>query len=466
MKKMRIYLRCGHAVLGLALLAGLLAAPLHAQDRPPERVIRAYIPPDQLVSFLPSTPFDRFVDFLNPIFQRVTGKQVIDPDERTHPIGISIAGMHFLDAFELVLQYNGLTFRETDRYFIVEQAPPEQQLVLDAEQATGRATAAPAARQALPASLDTREIQINAILFELDHTRARDIGIDWSVFLGGAGSGQGGQGGQGGSGSGGSGNQSGQGGRNFILKTDDLFGGIDDLVQAPQEINFRDLNQFFRLAEQQGVGETIASPNVTVQSGEKGRIQIGTDVPVQVRDFAGNTVTQFFSTGIIVDVTPTLIEQPLADTAGAPTLEFIHLDVKVEKSGSSPSASGPIIDRNTATTRVLLLDGEQTVIGGLYSTDERVSRTGIPILKDLPGWFFGLRYIFGRTQRSTTQKELLIVLQARVLEPLEARAGKPFRENLLDEQRQKIRDALRQFNNRVGREVRMMDKYRMNTEQD
>ncbi|MEZ4699542.1 MAG: hypothetical protein R2834_04365 [Rhodothermales bacterium] len=57
-----------------------------------------------------------------------------------------------------------------------------------------------------------------------------------------------------------------------------------------------------RAFEQEGLGETI-SPTVTVQSGQKGNIQIGSDVPVQQRDFASNTITQFFSTGIIIDVT-------------------------------------------------------------------------------------------------------------------------------------------------------------------
>jgi type IV pilus assembly protein PilQ len=444
-------------------------APAQAQVRPPERQIRSYIPPDQLVSFLPSTPFDRFIDFLNPIFQRVTGKQVIDPDSRTQPIGISIAGVHFFDAFELVLQYNGLTYRETDRYFIVENAPEAPSVILDADQAAGRESpdaSISVQGETLPATLGTREIQINAILFELDHTRARDIGINWGVFLGDASGGAGGSGGSGNASGGNSGGTNGQGKKDFFLKTDELFSGIKDVVIAPDRLNFKDLNQFFRLAEQQGIGETIASPNVTVQSGEKGRIQIGTDVPVQVRDFAGNTVTQFFSTGIIVDVRPTLIEQAVADTAGAPTIEFIHLDVKVEKSGSTPSAAGPVIDRNAANTQVLLLDGEQTVIGGLYSTDESISRSGVPILKDLPGWFFGLRYIFGRTQRSTTQKELLIVLQARVLDPLEDRAERPIRENVLDEQRRLIEEALRRFNPDVGAKTEMMEKYHQELEEN
>src|SRR5690606_18122571 len=194
------------------------------------------------------------------------------------------------------------------------------------------------------------------------------------------------QGGQGGGGGGGGlGGQQGQNQPRFFLKTDDVFSSLDDIIIAPSRIDFTHLTQFFRLLESEGVGETVASPHVTVQSGIEGRMQIGSDVPVQVRDFAGNTITQFFSTGIIVDVTPTFVMQQVEDSTGLHEFEFVHLDVQVEKSGSTPSPSGPVIDRSTAQTQVLLLDGEQTVIGGLYTTEEVVSRRGIPVLKDLPG---------------------------------------------------------------------------------
>ncbi|MDX1430068.1 MAG: hypothetical protein R3282_07255, partial [Rhodothermales bacterium] len=312
------------AVLGMAVVALSAAFPKlsDGQDLPPQRQIRAYIPPDQLVSMLPSTPFDRFLEFVDPIFQRVTGKQVVDPEGRTGPIGVSIASMHFLDAFELVLQYNGLVYRETDRFFIVEQAPAGE------VGAVGAGAPSVSGTDLLPANKDTREIQINAILFELNHSKVRSTGLNWSVFLGSTAGGQGGSGG--GGGQGGGGNRS-----EFFLKTDRIFDDVEDYVRAPEEIPFSDLKQFFQFAETQGVGETIAQPQVSVQSGEKGTIQIGSDIPVQVRDFAGNTVTQFFSTGIIIDVTPTLVKEATADTAGAPVIEFVHLDVKVEKSGST-----------------------------------------------------------------------------------------------------------------------------------
>lgn len=417
---------------------GLAAVSTTAQAQ--QRQVRAYIPPDQLVSFLPSTPFDRFTDYLNPIFERVTGKSLVDPDSRAHPIGISISGMHFLDALELVLQYNDLEYRETERYFLV-QAKPEEDLILDADAAAGITRGVTEGETLAPATLDTRQIEIKAVLFELNHTKAKDSGIDWSILFGSTGSTGGGQS----SGGGGSENSV-----SFLLKTQDLFSGMEDIVEAPDQIDFSNLNSLFRLAEATGVGETVANPSVTVQSGQKGDIQIGSDVPVQIRDTFGNISTQYFKTGIIIDVTPTLIEQPLADTLGAPVAEFLHLSVKVEKSGSRPSASGPTIDRSLANTQLLLLDGEQTVIGGLYSTEESISRRGVPFLKDLPKWFFGLRYVFGRTQRSVTQKELVISLEANVVDPIRDRMTRQIPDNLLEAQRDAVRRALDRFDTGVS----------------
>ncbi|NNE35683.1 MAG: type II and III secretion system protein [Rhodothermales bacterium] len=445
MKSKIAYFSVPVTMFGLAvMLGGILVQPVAAQQTPPQRQIRTYIPPDQLVTFAPSTPFDRFIEYLSPIFLRVTGKQIVDPESRTQPIGLSLATMHFFDAFETVLQYNNLVYQESDQYFIITPAAAAGDVLA----AGGVPVAGGPEAIVLPATFDTREIQIDALLFEVNHSMAKDTGIDWNVFFGDNQQGSSGSGS--GSGSGGAGGSSENSAR-FFLKTDDLFSGVDDIISAPSRIDFSQLTQFFRLLETEGVGETVASPNVVVQSGEKGRVQIGSDIPVQVRDFAGNTVTQFFSTGIIVDVTPTLIRQFIDDgEGGEEEVEFIHMDVTVEKSGSTPSASGPTIDRSNANTQVLLLDGEQTIIGGLYTTEETVTRKGIPVLKDLPGWFFGLRYVFGRTQRNVAQKELVIVLHANVLESLGERSTKPFKRELLQRQRQIIEQTTRALNGELG----------------
>ncbi|MFW5973286.1 MAG: type II and III secretion system protein, partial [Bacteroidota bacterium] len=417
----RSYLRlpASAAVVLAALLMLMTAAPVaFGQDRVP-REVRTYVPPDQIVTFQPSTSFSRFVDLLNPVFERVTGKQIVDPEQRTFPIGITVAAMHFFDAFELVLEYNDLTFRETDRYFIIEEAPDETDLRAPQQAAGVRGRQGAAADPDRPTHR-TREIQINAMLFQIDHTLTRELGIDWRVLFPPLG----GQGQTGGGGTGGAG-QTDPRIPQIRVRTDRLFERFDDYVITPDEVDVAFLVNFFRALESVGAGETLAQPSVTVQSGREGRIQIGSDIPVTVRDFAGNTIPQFISTGIIVDVLPTLIASPLADSAGAPSLDFIHMNVQVENSSGRPFGEAVAIDRSTANTEVLLLDGEQTIIGGLFSVSLDNERRGVPILKDLPPWFFGLRYIFGYERKTQSQQELVIVLQAKLLNTLETRSDRP-----------------------------------------
>jgi type IV pilus assembly protein PilQ len=443
-----------------ALLVGALLIPTadafaqqdNLPDDRPARDQTQNVSPDQVVSFVPSTPFNEFIQFINPIFDRVTGKTIVDPEDRATAIGVSVSGAQFFDAFEAVLANQGLTYRETDRFFVIEQAREEEPTPPvrgEGGGGGGQQVQRQQQQQQQPATLETREIEINAILFDLNKTKARQMGLNWSAIFGplqagaGGGGGGGGRGGVGGGGGfGGGGGQGGGGQSNtppFLVDTEQFLEPLEDVLSAPDQIQLSTLIRFFQFLEQEGVGKTVSNPQVTVQSGQEGRIQIGTDVPVQTQDFAGNTVTQFFSTGLIINVVPTLLEEELADTTGAPSLEFVHLDVQVENSSSTPSAAGPIIDKNQADTQVILLDGEQTVIGGLETSEETVNRSGIPLLKDLPWWFFGLRYVFGSTERQVVQRELLIVLQADVRKPLRERAEDEFEEALIEQQRREAR---------------------------
>ncbi|MFO8098676.1 MAG: type II and III secretion system protein [Salinibacter sp.] len=431
--------RCAIFSLAALLFAGGVAETARAQERPDRRKTQTNIPPEQLVSFEPNTPLNQFIELVNPVFQDVADKPVVDPEDRSMPIGVNISGMHYLDALERVLEANELTYRETETAFLVQE--PEQ---------TSEPEAPPEGEQGDPlATLGSREIRIDAILFNLNLTRVRDLGLRWSALFpqeqGGQGGGSGGGGGTGGRSSGGEGEGQGQ----FFIRTDNLFESVDDVIQAPEQVTVGRFREFLNLLEQDDAGRTVANPQITVQSGEQGQIQIGQDVPVQTTDFAGNTVTQFFETGIIVDVTPTLITEPVVDTAGAPTMDFIHMDVRVEDSNSQPSSGGgPVINRNQANTQVLLLDEEATAIGGLITSQETKTRSGIPLLKDLPPWFFGLRYIFGRTNTNVQKQELLIVLKAEIVDPLRARRDDPADDEMIDERRRQAQEVLRRLGER------------------
>jgi type II secretory pathway component GspD/PulD (secretin) len=48
-------------------------------------------------------------------------------------------------------------------------------------------------------------------------------------------------------------------------------------------------------------------------------------------------------------------------------------------------------------------------------------RTGVPFLKDLPWYVFGLRYLFGYDKDQDTKKELVILMKADLVPTLQER---------------------------------------------
>ncbi|MDP8239794.1 MAG: hypothetical protein P9X24_11955 [Candidatus Hatepunaea meridiana] len=144
-----------------------------------------------------------------------------------------------------------------------------------------------------------------------------------------------------------------------------------------KELDFGSITAVFKSLANDQIGEIIASPQITVQSNNEGHIQIGSDFSVSTKDYSGNTVTQFFSAGTIINVNPHIFTLD--------TVTFIHLDLDVQKSSASASDLGIEVKKSSAKTSILLLDGEETMIGGLYSKEKAHSRDGVPILKDLPG---------------------------------------------------------------------------------
>lgn len=434
------------ALAALVATAGLAAPALLAvQAEAQVRTVRAYIPPDELVSFPAGTPMDEFVRLVNPTFRRVTGKSVVDPMDREDAIGVSLNGVHFIDAFELVLDRLNLDFRETEGYFIIEEPAViiDQNVVSTTtdQRTVTQIDAGPRAvgggMQAADVSAQDREVRISAIIFQLNRSKAKEVGTNWaSLFSQASGSGSGGTSG------GTTGGSSEQQGVQFFVDGGSFFDALDGFLQASSDrVPLTQLLNLFRYFEELGYGQTISSPSVTVRSGQQGQMQSGEDIPINTRDFQGNTITQFISTGTIIDVKPTLIVE---DVDGE-EIEFIHLDVKVEKSSSRIINGNVGVFKNDVQTQVMLLDGEQTALGGLTSTEESHSRKGVPLLKDIPL----LGYFFGYTARTETQQELVIVLQADVVDPLSARQGRKQRD-MLDEARERVRDRFNRFNEGAG----------------
>jgi hypothetical protein len=353
-----------------------------------ERLAKNYIPPEQIVSLSFATPFDRAVAIFNELSKKFLGKIIIDPEKRTIPIGVDIESMQWRDAFERILRYNNLWYEETPDYFRIVS------LVKGAEGKGGIQEEKP--------KVTDREVQISAVFYSVDAAKAHESGINWSIFRG----------------------------NNVNVQIDqnaaDAVSGNLFQVNANPRFDFdMNVHALLKLFDSKSLGEVIARPQITVRSGKEGEINVGDQFPVNTKDFAGNIITQLMNAGTIVKVTPTVI------TDGEKT--FIHLKLNVERSSVTTSSLGFDKAITTASTDALLLDGEETVIGGLYTNEERELREGVPILKDLPWWFLGLRYIFGHDQSELTRKDLIILIRADLLAPLTERTVT--HENLIEKQR-------------------------------
>ncbi len=375
-----------------------------AQTQSDNLPVREYTNPEEVVTFDRTTSFARAIDVINDFSQKHRNKAIIDRTDTQGDIGVSISTQHWMDALKLILRVKELQLVENPDFY--EIVVPQQEGQSQRQQSAGGGADGPDGEGPV-ATTQTKEVRINAVFFEGNRRALQEIGVDWSTI---------------------SENTPAEvtdAGQEGVQVPSSEFGdgpfvqvnseGASNVSQRVFEavLNFGEIGNtgisvqsLFSAFEAENLGEILASPTVKVMDGQPGRIQVGQDFSVKQRDFAGNVVEEFFSVGTILEVTPQIIEQN--DTT------FVHLDIVAERSSAQPDPVSTIINKQQAETQALLLDEQATVIAGLYRTEKSQVRRGIPILKDLPPWFFGLRYLFGYTSNDFLMRELVILLQVSI----------------------------------------------------
>ena len=422
------------AFLLIFLITGFtqIAYSQQSEDRPP----REFTNPEEMISFDRRTSFPDAIEVLTNYAQQYENKFIIDRSQRTGPIGVSLPAMHWKDALNYIMRVQKLVVLESDD--ILEIVTEEEATAITTSEKSVQSSGISGQEiDGISITTGTREVRINATFFEGNKRALREIGVDWSTisnsvpdnitdFIGEESSEElpntefdgrfvsvntrGAQ------------NVS-QSVFSSIVNLGDVGGGIE--VQA-----------LFSAFEADNLGEILATPSVKVMDGQEGRIQVGQDFSIKQRDFAGNVTDQFFSTGTILLVRPQIVE--VEDTT------LIYLELEAERSSAQPDPVSTVINKQQANTHALLLDGESTVIAGLYRTEESEVRRGIPFLKDLPGWFFGIKYLFGYNSVDRQESELIVLLQAELEDPLEERYNRSFKNKseLLAEKKQRHRNDL------------------------
>ncbi len=226
-----------------------------------------------------------------------------------------------------------------------------------------------------------------------------------------------------------SGNVKGVGG--FTNSPGNYLSGVNDsgqiteftfspIVSSGAFVNILDPNKFttlLSLAASKGHLNVLASPHILAVDNKEASIEIGDDIPIATgltqQPATGTGATTLVSTGqiqyrtagIILNVTPHISEK-----------NKVTLKIKQEFSspGGSEKVAGqdfPKFIKRTAQTTAIVQSGHTLIIGGLISNKKSRSRTGIPILSDIPI----IGGLFSTTTDTNSKTELLLMVTPYVI---------------------------------------------------
>jgi type IV pilus assembly protein PilQ len=154
--------------------------------------------------------------------------------------------------------------------------------------------------------------------------------------------------------------------------------------------------------ESSGNGRLLSTPRVTMQNNVEAEIMQGVQIPIQT--VANNTVTvSFKDAALTLKVTPQI-------TAANTVIMKISVENSSPDFGNAVSGIPPI-NTQRANTQVLVSDGQTTVIGGIYVSNEQTSSAKTPGLGQIPL----LRWLFKRDSVTDTSSELLIFITPRII---------------------------------------------------
>jgi type IV pilus assembly protein PilQ len=128
----------------------------------------------------------------------------------------------------------------------------------------------------------------------------------------------------------------------------------------------------------------------------------GTQIPIQTS--ANNTVSVTFK-----DAALKLLVTPQITAAGT---VIMLINLENSQADFTKAVNGtPPINTQRAVTTVLVADGQTTVIGGVFVTNEQMQQDRTPGLGSIPL----IKWLFKRDTTNNTDQELLIFVTPRIV---------------------------------------------------
>ncbi|MBF4333912.1 secretin N-terminal domain-containing protein [Vibrio anguillarum] len=152
--------------------------------------------------------------------------------------------------------------------------------------------------------------------------------------------------------------------------------------------------------------ELLSRPNMLIMDRERGYITVGQNVPFLVSSEVtdgGNTIQRIErkDVGVTLEVTPHVL--------GGEVVLVINQESSTVT--DSAIAADIITNKRTLSTVVKVSDKQTIALGGLISSEERNSVSGVPVLMDIPL----LGGLFRSEGKKQVKKELKVVIKTTIL---------------------------------------------------
>ena len=182
-----------------------------------------------------------------------------------------------------------------------------------------------------------------------------------------------------------------------------------DFLVRIRDIGDVDVDVALSLLAANGRVRILSRPVILAQNNLEARILVGSERPfVQVfrtlpTDVATrDQIVQYRDVGTQLTILPTI------NPDGYVSLEVVQ---EVSTATSESQFGAPVISTREASTNLFVRDAHTAVIGGLIDHQTERTRSGIPLLKDIPllGW------LFGSTRDRTIATELFLFLTPHIV---------------------------------------------------
>jgi general secretion pathway protein D len=158
--------------------------------------------------------------------------------------------------------------------------------------------------------------------------------------------------------------------------------------------------------------DVVSAPHLLVLDHQTAGLQVGDQVPI-ISETAQSVISagapivnsvQYLNTGVVLQVTPRV------NSSGLITLD-IDQQVSDVATTTTSTINSPTITQRRIVTSVVVQDGETIALGGLILDNQNTSRSGIPVLSDIPV----VGSLFRTDTRKNARTELLVLLSPKIV---------------------------------------------------